>query len=159
MSYLLLKWLHLLGASVLFGTGMGIAFFAWFGYRRAVKQDNLGLLQGVLALTVVADTVFTAVAAVVQPLTGLALWQMQGGRWNSGWLWWVLGLYVFVGACWLPVVVLQLRLRDAALAASSVAALGPKFHARFRTWFVLGLPAFAGVLALFGLMAGRAYFL
>jgi uncharacterized membrane protein len=157
MSYLALKWVHLLGAAVLLGTGMGIAFFAWFGYRRAIKQDNLGLLQGVLALTVIADMVFTAVAALVQPLTGLALWEMQGGRWNSAWLWWVLGLYFFVGACWLPVVVLQIRLRDAAFAASSVAALGQQFHARFRWWFALGVPAFTGVLVLFGLMVGRAY--
>jgi uncharacterized membrane protein len=158
MSYLWLKWLHLLGASVLFGTGMGIAFFAWFGYRRAIRQDDLGLLRGVLALTVIADTVFTAIAAVVQPLTGLGLWEMQAGRWNSAWLWWVFGLYFLVGACWLPVVILQIRLRDAAFAASSVASLGADFHARFRWWFALGLPAFAGVLVLFGFMVGRAYF-
>jgi uncharacterized membrane protein len=158
MSYLVLKWVHLLGASVLFGTGMGIAFFSWFGYRRAIKQDDLGLLQGVLALTVIADTVFTALAAVLQPLTGLGLWAMQGQPWDSSWLWWVIGLYLFVGACWLPVVILQIRLRDAAFAASSVAALGAGFHVRFRCWFALGLPAFAGVLVLFGLMAGRAHF-
>jgi uncharacterized membrane protein len=158
MSYLALKWLHLIGASVLFGTGMGIAFFAWFGYRRAMKHGSLGLLQGVLSLTVVADTVFTAVAALVQPLTGLALWVMQGGKWDSTWLWWVTGLYIFVGACWLPVVVLQIRLRDTALGAHSVAELSPGFHARFRRWFALGVPAFTGVLVLFGLMVGRGYF-
>jgi uncharacterized membrane protein len=157
MSYFALKWLHLLGASVLFGTGMGIAFFAWFGYRRAMRQGSLGLLQGVLALTVTADLVFTAVAALVQPLTGVALWAMQGGAWDSRWLWWVFGLYAFVGACWLPVVVLQIRLRDAAVAASSTATLGSHFHALFRWWFALGVPAFVGVLILFALMVGRAF--
>ena len=85
MSYLALKWLHLIGASVLFGTGLGIAFFAWFGYRKALAQGDLGLLQGVLSLTVTADTVFTAVAAVLQPITGLALFFMTGGTWSSRW--------------------------------------------------------------------------
>jgi uncharacterized membrane protein len=156
VTYLVLKWLHLIGASVLFGTGMGIAFFAWFGYRMAMREGNLRLLQGVLRLTVVADAVFTAVAAAVQPVTGLALWIMQGGEWHSRWLWWVLGLYAFVGACWLPVVVLQVRLRDGAVAAPTIGALGPEFHSRFRLWFILGWPAFAGVLVLFALMLGRS---
>ena len=95
MTYLVLKWLHLVGAAVLFGTGMGIAFFAWFAYRMAMREGNLRLLQGVLRLTVVADTVFTATAAAAQPVTGLALWFMQGGQSHSRWLWWVLALYVF----------------------------------------------------------------
>lgn len=157
MSYLAVKYLHLIGAAVLMGTGMGIAFFAWFGYRRAMKTGSIGLLQGVLSLTVVADTVFTATAAVLQPLTGLALWWMGGGSWGSPWLAWVFAAYGLVGLCWLPVVVLQIRLRDAALAAASVGALDARFHARFRRWFVLGMPAFAAMLLLFALMVGRAY--
>jgi uncharacterized membrane protein len=156
VTYLVVKWLHLLGASVLFGTGIGIAFFAWFGYRMAMREGNLRLLQGVLRLTVVADAVFTAVAAAVQLATGLSLWIMQGGEWHSRWLWWVLALYAFVGACWLPVVVLQIRLRDAAVAASSIGALAPQFHSRFKLWFFLGWPAFIGLLVLFGLMLGRS---
>ncbi|MBA3771031.1 MAG: DUF2269 domain-containing protein [Ramlibacter sp.] len=159
MTYLALKWLHLLGASILFGTGMGIAFFAWFAYRMAMREGNLRLLQGVLRLTVVADTVFTAAAAAVQPVTGLALWWLQRGPWDSRWLWWVFALYVFVGACWLPVVVLQIRLRNEAVQASSIGALSSRFHSRFRMWFILGWPAFAGVLALFGLMLARPYFI
>ena len=158
MTYLFVKWLHLLGASVLFGTGIGIAFFAWFGYRRAMRVDDIGLLRGVLALTVTADTVFTATAAVVQPITGAALWFMAGGSWHSAWLAAVLLLYVFVGACWLPVVALQIRLRDRAMEAVQVRDLGDEFHARFRKWFVLGWPAFAGVLALFALMIFRGAF-
>ncbi|TFZ01466.1 DUF2269 family protein [Ramlibacter rhizophilus] len=157
MTYLALKYLHLIGSAILFGTGMGIAFFAWFGYRKALREDQLALLQGVLSLTVTADTVFTATAAVLQPITGLLLWHMAGGSWTSPWLAWVFGVYVFVGACWLPVVVLQVRLRNAARAAPSVAALGPQFHRWFRVWFLLGWPAFAGVLVLFALMLGRGW--
>ena len=155
MTYLFLKWLHLLGAAVLFGTGLGIAFFAWFGSRLALRNGNLGLLQGVLRLTVIADAVFTAPAAVLQPVTGLLLWHLAGGGWSSPWVLGVLGLYALVGACWLPVVVLQIRLRDRALAVASVQELGPQFHRTFRLWFILGWPAFAAVLALFALMLLR----
>jgi len=158
VSYLWIKWLHILGASILFGTGLGIAFFAWFGYRRGMEQGDIGLIRGVLRLTVVADAIFTATAAALQPVTGWLLWRMTGGTWPDRWLLWVVALYAFVGACWLPVVWLQIRLRDAAIAAPDVRQLDARFHRFFRTWFVLGWPAFAGVLGLFGLMLTRGYF-
>jgi uncharacterized membrane protein len=158
MTYLTLKWLHLIGSALLFGTGLGIAFFAWFGYRMALQRNELGLLQGVLTLTVIADTVFTAVAAALQPVTGLALFFMTGGQWNSPWLWWVMGVYVFVGVCWLPVVAIQIRLRNGARAARSIEELGPEFHRLFKVWFILGWPAFAGVMVLFALMLLRGWF-
>lgn len=158
MTYLLLKWLHLVGAALLFGTGLGIAFFAWFGYRRGMQEGDIGLIRGVLRLTVIADTVFTATAAVVQPVTGYFLWRMTGGQWPDPWLAWVLGLYVFVGACWLPVVAIQVRLRNAAIAARTVGQLDARFHRRFSAWFALGIPAFLGVLGLFVLMVTRGHF-
>lgn len=157
MTYLLLKWTHLLGASVLFGTGMGITFFAWFGYRRALRDDSIGLLRGVLALTVIADFVFTATAAVVQPVTGYLLWRETGASFDT-WLVAVLSLYVFIGLCWLPVVVMQMRLRDRAIAVERITDLGDDFHARFRRWFRLGWPAFIGLLLLFALMLARGAF-
>ncbi|HEX7889662.1 MAG TPA: DUF2269 domain-containing protein [Ramlibacter sp.] len=158
MSYLVLKWLHLVGATVLFGTGLGIAFFAWFGYRRGMQEGDIGLIRGVLRLTVIADAIFTATAAVLQPVTGWFLWRMAGGTWPDPWLGWVLGLYVFVGACWLPVVALQIRLRNAAVQARTVGELDARFHRTFAIWFALGWPAFLGVMALFGLMITRGYF-
>ena len=158
MSYLVLKWLHVVGAAVLFGTGMGIAFFAWFGYRHGLREGNIGLIRGVLRLTVLADTLFTAVWAVLQPITGFLLWRMTGGQWPDPWLAWVLGFYALVGACWLPVVLLQIRLRDAAVAAHTVGELDRRFHRRFTLWFALGWPAFLGVLVLFALMLTRGYF-
>ncbi len=158
MTYLWIKWLHILGSAVLFGTGLGIAFFAWFGYRRGMEQGDLGLIRGVLSLTVTADAIFTATAAVAQPVTGYLLWRMTGGSWPDRWLLYVLALYVFVGACWLPVVALQIQLRDAAMRAVTVGQLDARFHRRFRTWFVLGWPAFLAVLGLFGLMLTRGYF-
>jgi uncharacterized membrane protein len=158
VTFLVLKWLHLIGAALLFGTGLGIAFFAWFGYRRGLEQANIGLIRGVLRLTVTADALFTATAAVLQPITGYFLWRMTGGAWPDPWLAWVLGLYVFVGACWLPVVALQIQLRNAAMAARTVGELDDRFHRRFQVWFVLGWPAFLGVLGLFALMLVRGYF-
>jgi uncharacterized membrane protein len=158
MTYLAVLWLHLLGAALLFGTGLGIAFFAWFGYRRGMEEGDIGLIRAVLRLTVVADTVFTATAAVLQPVTGFFLWRMTGGQWPDPWLLAVLGLYVFVGACWLPVVWLQVQLRDAAVKARTVGQLDARFHRRFATWFALGWPAFLGVMGLFVLMITRGYF-
>jgi uncharacterized membrane protein len=158
VSYLVLKYLHLLGSALLFGTGLGIAFFAWFGYRRGLEAGDIGLIRGVLRLTVLADTVFTATAAVLQPITGWFLWRMTGGAWPDRWLAWVLGLYVFVGACWLPVVWLQIQLRNAAVEANTVGQLDERFHRRFSLWFALGIPAFLGVMALFALMLTRGYF-
>jgi uncharacterized membrane protein len=158
MTYLVLKWLHLIGAALLFGTGLGIAFFAWFGYRRGLQEGDLGLIRGVLRLTVVADTVFTASAAILQPITGYFLWRMTGGQWPDRWLLWVLALYVFVGLCWLPVVAIQVQLRNAAMAAEKVGQLDERFHRRFTTWSVLGVPAFLGVMGLYALMLTRGYF-
>ncbi|MGV3573343.1 MAG: DUF2269 family protein [Ramlibacter sp.] len=157
-AYLVVLWLHLVGAAVLFGTGLGIAFFAWFGYRQGLREGNMGLIRGVLQLTVLADTIFTAVAAAVQPVTGFLLWRMTGGTWPDRWLAAVLALYVFVGLCWLPVVRLQIQLRNAANRAEKVGELDARFHRRFATWFVLGWPAFLGVMGLFILMITRGHF-
>jgi uncharacterized membrane protein len=156
MTYLALKLAHLLGATLLLGTGLGIAFFTWFGVRESMRTGRIELLRGVLRGTVIADTVFTATAAVLQPLTGLALYAMVGLPWRNPWLWMVLGAYVFVGLCWLPVVALQIRLRDTALKATTIAELPPRFHADFRRWMALGWPGFAGVMALYALMVFRA---
>lgn len=158
MSYLVFKYLHIIGSALLFGTGLGTAFFAWFGYRRGLEAGDIGLIRGVLRLTVIADTVFTATAAVLQPITGWFMWRMTGGAWPDPWLAWVLGLYVFVGACWLPVVWLQIQLRNAAAEAKTVGQLDARFHRRFSLWFALGIPAFLGVMALFALMLARGYF-
>lgn len=129
MSYLLLKWLHLVGAALLLGTGLGIAFFAWFGVRMARRTGDLGLLRGVLRLTVIADFAFTAPAVVLQLASGLALWALAGQPWTHRWLLLVLGLYGGIGLLWLPVVVLQMRMRDLALAADGMAALAGRVRA------------------------------
>lgn len=151
----LLKLVHVLSAAILFGTGIGIAFFAWFGYRRAMRVGEIDGLRAVLRLTVVADACFTAPAVVVQLATGVALVQLNGWSLASPWALTVLAMFALVGALWLPVVWIQARMSRAANAAASFAHLGPRFHGRFLLWFVLGVPAFLLVVAIFWLMVAK----
>jgi len=147
--YLPLKFLHILGATVLFGTGLGIAFFMWMAHR----TWNPAVVAATVRFVVIADTVFTLTAVIVQPLTGFALVAALGLPVTQFWIVVSLALYVFVGCCWLPVVWIQVRLRDlAAEALRGAAPLPPQYHRLFRIWFWLGWPAFTGVIAIVALM-------
>jgi uncharacterized membrane protein len=146
---LALKLIHILGAAVLFGTGLGIAFFLWMANRKA----DAATIAATARIVVVADAAFTASAVVVQPVTGVALAWLGGYSLLESWIVASLVLYVAVGLCWLPVVWIQLRLRDlAADAARAGAGLPETYRALYRIWFWLGWPAFAGVIAIFVLM-------
>ena len=109
MAYLdfALKALHIVGAMVLFGTGLGIAFFMWMAHR----TGDAAIVAHTARTVVVADFVFTATAVVVQPLTGALLIVLIGYPWSQKWIVLSLALYVFAGVCWLPVVWIQIRLR------------------------------------------------
>jgi uncharacterized membrane protein len=149
MEYLALRYLHILGATVLFGTGLGIAFFLFI----AVLSKDVRLIAGTLRAVVIADFVFTAPAVVMQLATGARLAQILGLSLMEPWIAASLVLYFLVGACWLPVVAIQIRLRRLAEdAAHDGAPLPPAFDRLFRVWFTLGWPAFIGVLAIIGLM-------
>jgi uncharacterized membrane protein len=149
---LALRLLHILGATVLFGTGLGIAFFMLMAHR----TRDAALIAHTARIVVIADALFTASAVVVQPLTGLWLARLMGYSLTEPWLALSLVLYVLVGACWLPVVGIQMRLRTlAAAAAREGGTLPPQYHRLFRIWFALGWPAFAGVLAIFALMVWK----
>jgi len=153
--YVLLKLVHVLGACVLFGTGLGIAFFMWMANRTA----DPAFIAATARIVVIADTVFTATAVVLQPITGAALARVTGASLLSPWIVSSLALYIFVGACWLPVVIIQIRLRDlAANARDTSQPLPAQYHRLFRIWFVLGWPAFAGVIAIFVLMVAKPPF-
>ena len=146
---LVLKFVHVLGASVLFGTGLGIAFFMWMANRTAEPD----LIAGTARIVAIADTVFTATAVVVQPVSGVLLVWLIGYSLLDGWIAISLILYVIVGLCWLPVVWIQIRLRDLARAAAQKrAALPAEYDRLYSVWFALGWPAFFGVLAIFALM-------
>jgi uncharacterized membrane protein len=150
--YLALKLAHVLSSTVLFGTGLGIAFFMWMAHR----TRDPALIAHTARVVVIADAVFTATAVVVQPLTGFALIAAAGHSPFEPWIVLSLALYVLVGACWLPVVWIQAQLRQlAAAAAASGGPLPDRYQRLFRAWFILGWPAFIGVMAIFALMIAR----
>jgi uncharacterized membrane protein len=151
--YLALKFLHLVGAAVLLGTGAGIAFFLY----RAERHETPAIVAGTLRMAVAADYLFTATAAIAQPLTGLWLVSVAGYALDQTWIVASLVLYTLVAVCWLPVVVIQIRMRDiAAAAVAQGAAVLPESYWRLsRAWFWLGWPAFISVLAIFWLMIAK----
>lgn len=154
-AYLIWKTAHIVSAAILFGTGIGIAFFAWFGYRHALKTSDIGGLRTVLRLTVIADFCFTAPAVVFQIVSGLVLMKYDGIPLFTPWSETVFTVYLLVGSCWLPVVWLQISLERDARAAKGIQELGERFRSRFRVWFVLGIPAFISVVWLFYLMVSK----
>ncbi len=152
MGYLDLKFLHILGAAVLFGTGAGIAFFLVMAHR----TKDAATVAAVARIVVIADFVFTATAVVVQPVTGLLLANVQNYPLTASWIVASLALYLVVGAFWLPVVYFQIRIRDiAADAARQKKALPADYHWYYRIWFAFGFPAFFSVLLIFWLMLAR----
>jgi uncharacterized membrane protein len=155
MAYLDLKFLHIIGSTVLLGTGAGIAFFMVMAHR---TRDPV-VIAGVARIVVIADFLFTATAVVAQPITGIALAYVQNYPLTSSWIVASLALYVFIGAFWLPVVYFQWRIRDiAAEAVRSRKNLPPDYFWYYRVWFVFGFPAFASVLVIFWLMIARPQF-
>jgi uncharacterized membrane protein len=150
--YLALKYLHVLGAAVLLGTGAGIAFFMLLAHRTGEART----VAAVARIVVIADFLFTATAVVAQPITGVLLAWAAGHSLTDGWIVLSTLLYLVTGAFWLPVVWMQMRMRDlAAAAAREGRPLPPEYHRLFRLWFAFGFPAFAAVLAIFWLMIAR----
>jgi uncharacterized membrane protein len=152
MAYFALKYLHVIGAAVLLGTGAGIAFFMLLAHR----TGDAKVIAGVARIVVIADFLFTATAVVAQPITGVALaWVVGYSLWD-GWIALSIALYLVTGAFWLPVVWMQMQMRE--LAAAAVATGQPlpaAYHRLFWWWFAFGFPAFAAVLAIFWLMIAR----
>lgn len=153
--YALLKIAHVVGATVLLGTGAGIAFFMLMAHR----TRDPALIAHTARIVVLADTVFTASAVILQPITGAALAHLVGYPLFSGWIGLSLVLYVVTGLCWLPVVWIQIRLRDLALQAAATGTPLPERYFRlFKLWFILGFPAFAAVLGIVWLMVVKPAF-
>ena len=148
-AYFLIKTIHIVSATILFGTGLGIAFFlfrSWF-------TDDLHEKLFALRTTVLADYLFTAPAAVLQPATGAWLIGSGGFSWADRWLVATYILYAISAACWLPVVWIQIRLKQIATATLATGVPLPReYHRLFRLWFALGWPAFLGLVAVFFLM-------
>lgn len=147
--YLIIKTLHILSATILFGTGIGIAFFMLRSYFTDNIHEKLYAARG----TVLADYIFTLPAVIVQPLTGLWLVWQGGYDWMDLWLVITYAIYIIAGLCWLPVVWIQIQLKNMlAVAAENDTDLPPRYHKFFKIWFLLGWPAFIGLVVVFFLM-------
>jgi uncharacterized membrane protein len=152
MTYLVVKWLHILSSTLLFGTGLGSAFYMFFASRTRDPR----VIATVVKYVVVADWIFTTPAIILQPVTGFYLVQLAGYPLSSGWLVWSVVLYLVAGAAWLPVVWMQMRMRDlAALAANSGAALPSNYWRFLRWWVALGVIAFFSLVVVFYLMVAK----
>jgi uncharacterized membrane protein len=152
MTYLILKYLHVLGAIVLLGTGAGIAFFMLM----ADRSRDAAFIARTAGVVVLADMVFTATAIAAQPVTGYLLMRQSSVRLAESWIVASLALYLVAGAFWLPVVWMQGRMRD--LARAAVAARAPlphAYHRLFRLWFACGFPGFGAVMLIVWLMIAK----
>ena len=152
MTYEILKFVHVLGAIVLLGTGGGIAFFMVMAHR----TRDAGHVARTAGTVVVADTVFTATAVIAQPVTGTALAWKAGWSLSEPWILASLALYAVAGAFWLPVVWMQMRMRDLALASAGAGeTLPPEYGRLYRLWFLCGFPGFGAVMAILWLMIAK----
>ncbi|MBX9774452.1 MAG: DUF2269 domain-containing protein [Xanthobacteraceae bacterium] len=148
-NVLLLKLIHVVSAAVLFGTGLGVAYFMLMAYR---TRDAF-IVANTAGMAVIADAVFVANAAIIQPVTGVQLALAIGYSLWEPWIAVTFALYLVIVACWLPVLWLQVRMRNIArVAAEEGTDLPARYHRLFRAWFVLGWPAFISMIAIFALM-------
>ena len=152
MTYLVVKWLHILSSTVLFGTGLGSAFYMFF----ASRTRDARVIATVVKHVVLADWVFTTPAIILQPVTGFYLVHLAGYTLSSPWILWSIALYLVAGAAWLPVVWMQMRMRDlATLAANTDAPLPPGYWRFLAVWVTLGVVAFLSLVTVFFLMVAK----
>lgn len=148
-DYLILKLVHILSATFLFGTGLGTAFYMW-------RADVSGDIQSIALVSrnvVLADWLFTAPTVIIQPLTGLWLVSLLNLPLSITWIWLSLALYALIVACWIPVVFIQIRVsRHAARLAGQGQPPDRRFRRLMRAWYALGWPALFAMLGIFWLM-------
>ena len=152
MEYMVVKWLHILSSTFLFGTGIGSAFYMLF---TSLSRD-VRAIAVVSRNVVLADWIFTATTVVIQPLTGFYLIHLAGFPLQSRWIMYSIGLYFLAGACWLPVVWIQMRMRDMAqVAARENSELPARYWRYLKIWTTLGIPAFFALVIVFWLMVAK----
>jgi uncharacterized membrane protein len=153
--YFIVKYLHVLGAIVILGTGTGIAFFMLMAHR----SGDAAFIARTAATVVIADLLFTASAVVLQPVTGGVLMALSATSLGERWLATSLSLYAVAGLFWIPVVFMQIEMRDLArTAAAQNAALPARYFMLYRRWFLFGIPGFGAVMAILWLMIAKPSF-
>jgi uncharacterized membrane protein len=152
VAYEIGKWLHILSSTVLFGTGLGSAYYMFFA---SMTRDPRTICN-VVRLVVIADWVFTTTTIIFQPLSGFYLVHLAGFPLTSRWIVWTMVLYVVAGACWIPVVFIQIRMRRLAQAAAAAGSeLPAAYDPLLRWWVALGIPAFVSLVVVFYLMVAK----
>jgi uncharacterized membrane protein len=150
--YFLVKYLHVLGAIVILGTGTGIAFFMLMAHR----TGDVAFIARNATTVVIADMLFTASAAILQPITGLVLMALSSTSLAEQWLATSLVLFVVAGLFWIPVIFMQIEMRDIARqAAADASPLPSRYFVLFRRWFLFGIPGFGSVMAILWLMIAK----
>lgn len=152
MEYLIVKWLHILSSTLLFGTGLGSAFYMFFA---SLTRDPR-VVATVVRYVVIADYAFTTPTIIIQPVTGLYLIHLAGFPLSSTWIAASIALYFLAGACWLPVVWMQIKMRDMAIAANaSNTELPLRYWTFLKAWVALGIVAFLALVVVFYLMVAK----
>jgi uncharacterized membrane protein len=153
MDYVVWKWLHVLSSTLLFGTGLGTAFFMYCTNR----SGDVRAIATVTRYAVIADWLFTLTSVVFQPVSGIVLMEAAGIPLLTKWIWISFALYAVTGLCWLPVVWIQIQMRNMARdAALSGAPMLPVRYWRYeQAWVILGVPAFVSLIIVFYLMVAR----
>jgi uncharacterized membrane protein len=147
--YFIVKYLHVLGAVAILGTGTGIAFFMLMAHR----SGEPAFIARTAATVVIADMLFTASAVILQPLTGGLLMALSATSLTERWLATSLGLYAVAGLFWIPVIFMQIEMRDLAHgAAAHQVPLPARYFLLYRRWFICGIPGFGSVMAILWLM-------
>jgi uncharacterized membrane protein len=153
--YFVVKYLHLLGAIVILGTGTGIAFFMLMAHR----SGDPAFIARTAAIVVAADMLFTLTAVLLQPVTGGVLMALSATTLAEPWLVTSLGLYAVAGLFWIPVIFMQMEMRDLArMAVAQGRPLPPRYFALFRRWFMFGIPGFGSVMTILWLMIAKPQF-
>lgn len=153
--YEVVKWVHIVSSTVLFGTGLGTAFHMWMTFRRGSAVEVAASARN----TVIADWLFTLPAGLLQPLSGVALIYLTGRDGLEPWLMVSYVLYALAMACWIPVVAIQIKVaRIARLAAETGRDCPDELRTLMRIWFALGWPAFISLLLIFWLMVSKPEF-
>ncbi|MEW8026829.1 MAG: DUF2269 domain-containing protein [Candidatus Thiodiazotropha sp.] len=149
MEYTAIKMIHIISSTLLFGTGLGSAFYKWM----ADRGGDLHNIARTNRTVVTADWLFTTPTVIIQPLTGLWLVHLMGIPFSQLWIVTAILLYIVVGGCWLPVVWLQIRMRDITTEAiENERPLSGQYRRYARTWFWLGIPAFLSMIVIYFLM-------
>jgi uncharacterized membrane protein len=150
--YFIVKYLHVLGAIVILGTGIGIAFFMLMAHQ----SRDVAFIARTAATVVSADMLFTLTAVVLQPLTGGLLMALSGTTLAEPWLVSSLALYAVAGLFWIPVIFMQIEMRDLARKAHArQQPLPPRYFELFRRWCLFGIPGFGSVMIILWLMIAR----